>query len=262
LVYKDKIAIIEKAGMWYSLPAHKLYHLCWTAIDWMYPPDCGGCKKFGERWCSDCQNNVVKVGPKFCPKCGNFNDDGNLCPVCRISPPPYEVLRSWGIFIGPLREAIHRLKYQHDIGLGEALSKHLINYYLQENWKADAVVPIPLSLKRQTERGYNQAALLAWPMALALGIAYRPKAISRIRETRSQVGLKARERAENVKGAFTANRKFVEGKTILLIDDVTTTGATLSASARAMIDAGAQQVYGLTLARSSFGFEPDTFQAA
>ena len=142
------------------------------------------------------------------------------------------------------------------------MSKHLINYYLQENWKVDIVVPIPLSLSRQSERGYNQAGLLAWPLALALGIYYQPKAISRIRETRPQVGLKAHERAENVKGAFSANEKLVEGKTILIIDDVTTTGATLSASAQAAIEAGAERVFGLTLARSSFRFEPEAFQAA
>jgi competence protein ComFC len=248
--------------MWYHRPAQKLYHLGWTAIDWLYPPECGGCMKPGFRWCAECQKQTTRIGPLFCPKCGNFNNDGNLCPRCNASPPSYVALRSWGIFIGPLREAIHRLKYQHDIGLGEALSGHLIGSYLENNWHVDLVVPIPLSLKRQVERGYNQAALLAWPFSLGLGLLYRPKAIQRIRDTRSQVGLRAHERLDNVMGAFLADRKQVAGKTILVIDDVTTTGATLSAAALAFMDAGARQVFGLSLARSSYGLETDVIQAA
>ena len=241
--------------MWINNPAFKLYHLYWTAIDWIYPPDCGGCKKFGERWCIDCQNSVTPVGPRFCPKCGNFNDAGGLCPSCSASPPPYQALRSWGIFNGPLREAIHRLKYQHDIGLGEALAKHLIDYFAKTGWDIDMVAPIPLSFARQNERGYNQSALLAHPLALACNISFKSKALERIRDTRPQVGLKAKERAENVKDAFTANKNTVNGQKILLIDDVTTTGATISAAAEAIMNAGACCVYGLTLARSSYGME-------
>jgi predicted amidophosphoribosyltransferase len=100
-------------------------------------------------------------------------------------------LRSWGIFIGPLRKAIHRLKYKHDLGLGEALSRHLIDYYQTTGWKVDIISPVPLSNSRQQERGYNQSELLALPLALAYGISYKSKAISRIRNTRSQVGRKA-----------------------------------------------------------------------
>jgi ComF family protein len=175
-------------------------------------------------------------------------------------PVPFEQLRSWGIFIGPLREAIHRLKYKHDLGLGEALAKHLVNLFLTTGWNIDLISPVPLSRPRQSERGYNQATLLAFPLSLAVGISFNSRTVSRIRNTRSQVGLKAKERAENVRDAFLADSGLVKGKRILMVDDVTTTGATISACAKALKNAGARSVYGLTLARSNFGLEPADFQ--
>jgi competence protein ComFC len=250
-----------EAGAKTGKAAFRMYQIFWAAVDWIYPPYCGGCQKFGERWCVDCKNQTTLVGSHICSKCGNFINEGELCPRCSASAPSYQALRSWGIFIGPLREAIHRLKYKHDVGLGEALSQHLIDFYQTTGWKVDIISPVPLSNSRQQERGYNQSELLALPLALAYGISYKPKAITRIRNTRSQVGLKAGERLVNVKGAFIAKKEIVEGKIVLLVDDVTTTGATISASAEALMDAGAQVVYGLTLARSNFGMEVDQSQA-
>ncbi len=253
---------MKPAGSWYDHPAYTFHHLFWNAVDWLYPPTCGGCQKSGERWCEECQNKVTLVGPQICPKCGNFNNDGKLCPTCSASPPPYQALRSWGIFIGPLREAIHRLKYQHDIGLAEALANHLIYLYHSTGWEVDLIAPIPLSYSRQLERGYNQSALLARPLAQITHVGYQPKTVARIRNTPSQVGLKARERVENVREAFLSESAIVAGKRILLVDDVATTGATISECARAVLKAGAGAVYGLTLARSSFGSDYYDNQAA
>lgn len=252
---------MKKDGKWYSHPDYSLHHLFWTAVDWLYPPTCGGCQKFGERWCAHCQNSVTLVGTHVCSKCGNFTTDGGLCPSCSASLPPYQALRSWGIFIGPLREAIHRLKYQHDIGLGEALAGHMIDFFLSTQWEVDFIVPVPLNASRLQERGYNQSALLARPLAQITRICYQPKAVTRTRNTRSQVGLKAHERIDNVRDAFVSQPDVVKNKRILLIDDITTTGATISACAGAMMDAGASSVYGLTLARSSFGMETTNIQA-
>ncbi len=253
---------MKTAGNWYQHPAYSLHHLFWNAVDWIYPPTCGGCQKFGERWCSNCKNNVTPVGPRACPKCGNFNANGEICPNCSASSPPYEAMRSWGIFIGPLREAIHRLKYQHDIGLAEALAGHLIDLYHSTGWEVDLIAPVPLSYSRLQERGYNQSALLARPLAQMTRIRFQPKAVSRIRNTPSQVGLKARERIENVREAFLSEPAIVNGSRVLLVDDVATTGATMSECARAMMTAGARAVFGLTLARSSFGMEIDDTQAS
>jgi ComF family protein len=118
------------------------------------------------------------------------------------------------------------------------------------SWKPDAVVPVPLSKARLRQRGYNQVHFLARPVALQMGIPFHPKAIAKIRETTSQVGLSRTERRKNIIGAFLANSKVVGGRSILLIDDVTTSGATIDACTRALLQAGAKNVFGLTLARS------------
>jgi len=159
-------------------------------------------------------------------------------------------LRSWAVFAGPVRRALHRLKYRRDVALGEALARPLIDMLRTLRWPVDLVVPVPLGLARLAQRGYNQSALLAKPLALACGLAYQPQALRRARETRSQVGLSAASRRENVSGAFQADRQSVSGKVILVMDDVATSGATLDACASALLQAEARRVYCLTLARA------------
>jgi ComF family protein len=114
----------------------------------------------------------------------------------------------------------------------------------------ELVTPVPLGVARHAQRGYNQSALLAFPLALSSKLAYGSQALIKVREARSQVGLSLAERFENVAGAFQASPKIVAGKTILIVDDVTTSGATMQACATALLQAGAHQVYGLTLARA------------
>lgn len=156
---------------------------------------------------------------------------------------------------GPLRLAIHSLKYQRNVGLAEALSIHLIDLLDRLGWTVDLVVPVPLAAQRRMERGYNQANLLAFPLALARRLPYSNRALHRIRETRTQVGLTSEERQSNVKDAFIAESKIVKRKFVLVIDDVATTGATQEACARALLSAGASTVYGLTLARAGYHTE-------
>jgi len=171
----------------------------------------------------------------------------------------YQTLRSYGLFDGPLREALHRLKYQRDIGIGEALSKHIIELYNDQKWEIDIIVPVPLSRKRARERGYNQAGLLARPLAYAIQKPFQPEALHRSRDTRSQVGLRAKERRENVDGSFIADVQRVNGKVVLVIDDVMTTGSTINACAQALRVAGASVVYALTLARAVSKTDTDDY---
>jgi ComF family protein len=142
------------------------------------------------------------------------------------------------------------LKYKKDVALGEILARSLIHLFRNLNWVVDIVIPVPLSAERMVQRGYNQAGLLATPLALSQGIAYRPQALCKVRETPSQVGLSVVERQANLKGAFCAQGRMVIGKRVLVVDDVTTSGATLDACGVALLEAGAQIVYGLTLART------------
>jgi ComF family protein len=154
------------------------------------------------------------------------------------------------VFEGPIRHAIHSLKYRRNAALGDALAPYLAGYALKLGWQVDLVVPVPLGKRRMKERGYNQVGLLAMPLAAIQQWRYSPQALVRMRETRSQVGLSPLERKENISGAFRADPAWVAGKEILLVDDVVTTGATLAACSEALINAGAKYIYALTLARA------------
>jgi ComF family protein len=234
-------------------PAYFLYHNLWTALDWLFPPTCGGCNTLGVRWCKNCQQQVMHVSGRVCACCGDplaAKASTDLCGDCQYHPPAYQKLRSFGVFESVLRKSLHRLKYQNDPGVAEALSKHLIELYNDFKWDINLITPVPLSKQRIKERGYNQSDLLARPLAYAIDKPYQPKALWRIRETRTQVGLSAEERRQNVDEAFSADPGLVKGKTVLVIDDVTTTGSTISACAKALLQTGASAVFGLTLARA------------
>jgi competence protein ComFC len=204
----------------------------------------------GTRWCTTCQTSVQKIEPPLCPVCGQRNSRVGLCPRCQKLTPHYTALRSWAVFDGTIRNALHQLKYRRNVGLGEILARSMVELAEEMKWEIDLITPVPLGLARLAERGYNQSSLLAKPLSLALRVPYRPQILSRVRETRSQVGLTAAERRENVSGAFVAQPNGIMGRNVLLVDDVTTSGSTLDACAEALLTAGARQVYGLTLARA------------
>lgn len=229
----------------------RFYHLLWTALDWLYPPLCGGCGKKGARWCTDCQAATTVIVDPVCPCCGRAVVRPGYCAQCRDrSSSPLTALRSWAVFTGPLRNAIHCLKYKGNVSLGEALAYPLIELLKHLNWPVDFVTAVPLGVARQAERGYNQANLLARPLALSVKRPFYPQALVKTRETRPQVGLNAAERQANVAQAFGSVEKLASDRHVLVLDDVTTTGATLEACALALRRAGAREVYGLTLARA------------
>jgi ComF family protein len=232
--------------------SYNFYRLVWTSLDWLYPPVCCSCKVKGYRWCSACQSAVRLIQPPLCPCCGQPQRKLSQCRRCQLSPPSYTALRAWGCFQGPLQNAIHSLKYNGNLSLGDVLAQPLIDFLPLLNWEIDLIIPVPLAIARFQERGYNQAELLARPLALALGIQFTSKALAKIRETRPQVDLKSAERIKNVFGAFRGEERIVEGKSVLVIDDVATTGATLEACSAALITAGAARVYGITLARAVY----------
>jgi competence protein ComFC len=230
-------------------PAYRLYQVAWAGLDWLYPPRCGGCGKRDSRWCSDCQINTQMIMDCICKRCGQTSAIEGICNRCQTSPPEYIAIRSWAVYNGSIRNAIQRLKYKGDIALGEILARPLIALLHTLKWEINLVVPVPTSIARHSQRGYNQAALLALPVALGSGITYRPQALIKIRETPSQVGRTVEQRRQNVAKAFKSQAKYVCGKNVLVVDDVTTSGATMEECAYALTKAGAQQVYGLTLAR-------------
>lgn len=231
--------------------SYPLYRLMWQGLDLLLPPRCGGCKNLGSRWCEDCQRKVPLLNGVLCEKCGQpLTNNGGLCQACRTNLPAFKMMRSWAAFDDPVRPALHKLKYRRDLALGDALAVPLAHFLESLDWPVDVIVPVPLGHRRLQERGYNQVALVARPLALALGLNYGSNALHRARETRSQVGLSALERRRNVADAFQADVRQVYGKNILVIDDVSTTGSTLSSCAQALRGVGAKDVYALTVARA------------
>lgn len=233
---------------------HRLYQTIWTAVDWFYPPTCAGCGKRAASWCPECQASVKLIEPdRLCSICGQNLAHFGVCPVCQAHRPAFTASRAWAAYEGPLRKAHHRLKYQRDIALGVTFSAPMIALLQSLAWPVELVIPVPVGIARLRRRGYNQSSFLARPLALAMGLRYCPQALARTRETRSQVDLQLAERKENVKGAFGARPGLVQNRSVLVVDDIMTSGATLDACAAALKAAGAKQVFCLALARTPFG---------
>ncbi len=200
-------------------------------VDLLFPPRCAGCGRVDEYWCAVCQHDIEQMP---------------LAP--RVAPlPPLTAIASTGTHTGKLREAVQGLKYDNNRGLVQPLGERLTAQLSLLNWTIDMVVPVPLHTKRLAERGYNQSQLIAEYLAMQTGHPCVPEAMQRQRSTRSQVELSATERLANLAGAFRGDPAQLANRIVLLIDDVYTTGATLSNCAQAALAAGAREVYGLTV---------------
>ncbi len=231
----------------------RIHTLGWDTLDFLFPPRCAGCDKWGERYCASCQEQTKLISSSICQVCGEPYPGSSrlVCQRCQSAELFYTSLRSWAYFEGPIQRAIHKLKYKKDLGLGEKLAQPLVNLMLANHWKIDLITAVPLDTARQRERGYNQSLCLARPLAWKTGLPIVTSIIKRIKKTKSQVGLSLEDRKINVAGAFKAEQKLVYGKSILIIDDVVTTGSTINSCAEALMKADALRVYGLTLARST-----------
>ena len=222
-------------------------------FDLIFPPTCVGCRRPGHLLCPSCAQRVEPVPATVCARCGRIQARATpVCQLCEEEEPLLERVGAAALHRTPLREAIHELKYGGQPALAEPLARYLVAAFAGPAWRMasgrlDAVVPVPLHQERRRERGYNQSELLARHFCAAAGIPLQPDWLQRARITRPQVGLNAQERRANVDDAFQASQQ-ARGHTLLLVDDVYTTGATLRACAMAALDAGAHAVYGLTLA--------------
>lgn len=159
-------------------------------------------------------------------------------------------LRAWAYYEGPIQEGIRDIKYHRNFGLAETFGMILADLLASLAWPIQVVIPVPLSANRLRERGYNQAELLAKPIAYTHNITLKPAGLQRTRNTSSQVGLSRDQRIRNVSNAFTVDPETVAGYNVLVVDDVVTTGATMNACAAALKRGNASKIFGMAVARS------------
>ena len=228
-----------------------------------YPEECFICSLPVARrqdcgLCDDCWRKVIglQIEGEICTSCGEplpefANKSGSLCLECIHHPPPYSGARSFGYYSTEMRRTIHELKFNGRRPLGQLLAPLLANVF-SEFWQQndfDFVTCVPLHPSRRRERGFNQAELLGQALAQTIGLP-KLRTLRRTAATPSQVGLSDAQRIENVRNVFSCTYiERVVGKRILLIDDVMTTGATVASASRTLVDAGAEKVSVLTVAR-------------
>lgn len=225
--------------------------LFWASLDWLYPPRCCNCERRGFVLCEACFAEIEPLYGILCQKCGYpIMGRGRLCEDCRITPPPFTQMRSWASFSGPLKEAVHALKYKRNLAMGSLLAKPLVEVVKKSGWQIDLVVPIPLSRSRLRSRGYNQAALISHQLAAELNIKHSSTAVKRIKNTSTQIDNDVNKRFTNLLDAFYANPATLKKRNILIVDDVITTGATMQNCTKALLKAGAENIYCLSVARA------------
>src|SRR4051812_26014337 len=220
------------------------------ALNLLYPPRCAVCDGNGSLLCDACLAELPRTLGQRCEVCWLPLRDGIACHACAAHPPVLQRLRSALRYDGQVRHLVKAFKFAGQSSLAPSLAKPLLETYQTQGLHADVIVPVPLTGLGRRLRGYNQAALLANELSKATGVPC-VEALSRIRSVKEQArSASAEERRRNVIGVFAVRkRESVAGKTVLLVDDVATTGATLDACARELLAAGAASVSALTLAR-------------
>jgi ComF family protein len=239
-------------------------HMIRRLLDLLLPATCSFCRSSIKGspvpyFCGHCWSELAPLPGPVCPGCGRpFGSPESLsaspdheCSACRLDPPQFDQALAAGLFEGQLREAIHLYKYRPARSLGGPLAEWMARQVRMVH-VLDIVMPVPLHRKRLRQRGFNQAVLLAHGVSVRFGIPLALDNLVRIRSTRPQVELSGIERTRNVAGAFSVLRPAkVDGRRVLLIDDVFTTGATMNECALTLKKAGARSVTALTLARTA-----------
>lgn len=207
--------------------------------------------------CNSCWESIKPTRSSFCICCGRFFEGGldlHFCESCLREKPPYSRHRSCGRYGGRLKEVILLCKFHNLPVLAEGLARFALDALAYEVglwWGLEAVIPVPLHPKRERERGYNHARIIAKHLAGYKNVPLLDKHLVKVKNVPPQMSLDLEDRLKSVKGAFTVNRdEEIKDRVVLLLDDVFTTGSTVKECSRLLIEAGAQEVRALTIAQA------------
>lgn len=249
-----------------------LHRELWIALlDLIYPPRCEVCNVLGpEAFCATCRTDMVLVEQPYCRVCGLILQPSaariDTCVECRSTRRRhFDAARAVGLHAGGLRQAVLNFKFHNRRRLQQPLGELLATRIHAEAElplaTVDYLVPIPLHPARRQWRGFDQALYLSRELHERTGLPLLEGALVRTRHTTPQVQLTPDQREENVRGAFAPTSDALQGRNILLLDDVFTTGATANQAARAAKQGGAAHVYVLTLTRPAPAWHPAALSA-
>jgi ComF family protein len=233
-------------------------HAAKLALDIALPTLCVACREpvDGEGVCASCWAKLSFIAPPYCPRLGIpfvYDPGPELLSMEAIAnPPAYQRARAAVRYDEVARTLVHALKYQDRTDLAPAMGRWMARAGREMLEAADLLVPVPLHWRRAWHRRYNQSGALARTVERQSGVKLRGELLRRVRATEQQVGLSRSQRASNVQGAFEVSadqRSEIQGRRVVLIDDVLTSGATVDACARALLRAKAAQVDVLVFAR-------------
>ena len=225
-------------------------------IDYIFPPTCLACGEFtlkSHSFCSKCWSEFNFIAKPYCKDCGMQFElpvfDAMSCGKCIKHPPAYDYARSLLKFDKNSKKIIHSFKYHDKIELSTLFSRLLYKTYNEQISHVDYVIPVPMHRFKRLLRMYNQADLLCIALAKLMNKPRIPDILIKTRWTKSQVYLTRRARKENLRSSIRLNPKYnIKGKTILLVDDVMTTGTTLDYCSKLLKKGGAKAVIALTVA--------------
>jgi ComF family protein len=228
-----------------SSPLHLWRRVC----EALFPARCLGCDRRGTTLCPECRAALPYLSAGVCARCAARLGPRGACRGCRQLSPALSVIRAGFAYEGAARTAVLTLKFKSGRYLAPLMGELLREQLALRPLQADVVVPVPLAARRMHQRGYNQALLLAEQIAPAVRGTVVPEALGRL-ERPAQRTLPATERLHNLLGSITCQEPAaVVNRRVLLVDDVVTTGATLSACAQTLAEAGARRVSALAFAR-------------
>ena len=218
------------------------------ALDLLFPLTCLGCRQEGNLLCQPCVDNLPRLKTPYCRICAEPNAR-SLCRWCSAIAPAFDGLRAPYLMEGPLREAVHALKYRGVRAAAPQLAELLADFLKSHSIPGEELVPVSLHRRRLRERGYNQSELLATELSKHTGLPVNKGCLARIKDSPPQARtVSSEQRRENVSGGFRC-KEDMTGRRLILVDDVATTGSTLCVCASALKAAGAASVWALVLAR-------------